>query len=361
MVEQSGPDSGADQSLGEQYSLQMTTTPTRQELEAAHCWEADDHIPGRPAMTEFRRRTRFHQARWREANGLPIGSQPYAARPGAPARPVGSRLPLDYATQSGANLLGPSAREAARSRTSVIEPHQSFDHQRLWADLLSSEALAFNLFGDLAVDHALADRAVHKWWLDAPGRVSDVRFAHSPGRLDPAWLNSLRAFDAALVLDRDDGTHAIVAVGTRYHERAKSEIPKPSNRARNLEVAERSGVFGPGVAEMLTRRSELAVMWLEHLLLLSMLQHSSGAWTWGRYVVVHPAANSDVADACARYRDLLVDQSTFDSMTLEELLDAKVLPAQTTTAMLDRYLPGNDGRDLAMSSHSASGAYSEPA
>ncbi len=292
-------------------------------------------------MTEFRRRMRFHQAQWREANGYPIGSQPYAPRPGAPARLMGSRLPIDYSRETGVNLLGAAAREAARARTSVIEPHQSFDHQRLWADLLSSEALAFNLFGDLAADHALADRAVHTWWPDVPGRLSDVRFAHSPGRLDPAWLNSLRAFDAAFVHDRDDGTHAIVAINTKYHERAKSEIPKPSNRRRNLEVAERSGVFAPGVAETLMERSELAVMWLEHLLLLSMLQHPNGAWTWGRYVVVHPAGNSDVTDGCARYRDLLIDHSTFSSLTLEELLDTNVLPAQTTAALRDRYLPSS--------------------
>ena len=38
-------------------------------------------------------------------------------------------------------------------------------------------------------------------------------------------------------------------------------------------------------------------MWLEHLLLLSMLQHASGTWSWGRYVVVHPAGNIDFADA----------------------------------------------------------------
>ena len=80
-------------------------------------------------------------------------------------------------------------------------------------------------------------------------------------------------------------------------------------------------------------------MWLEHLLLLSMLQHVSGTWTWGRYVVVHPAGNTDFADACARYRDLLADQSTFSSVTVEELLDANVLPAETTAALRDRYLP----------------------
>jgi hypothetical protein len=317
----------------------VAATLTKEELEGAHCWEADDQIPRRPELTEFRRRLRYHQAQWREAEGHPIGSQPIAPRPhGGSARPVGSRLPLSYARETGANFLTAGALDAARARTSVIEPHQSFDHQRLWADLLWSPTLAFNLFGDLATDLELADRAVHTSWPDVPGTVSDVRFAHSPGRFDPAYLNSLRAFDAAFVLDLGDGTQGIVAVDIKYHEWAKPEIPKPSNLRRYLEVAERSGVFAPGAVDSLKGRSGLAVMWLEHLLLLSMQQHSSGTWSWGRYVVVHPAGNSDFADACARYVGLLAAQSTFSSMTLEELLDATVLPGQTTAALRDRYL-----------------------
>jgi hypothetical protein len=222
----------------------------------------------------------------------------------------------------------------------MVEPHQSFDHQRLWADLLWSPALAFNLFGDLAADLGLADRAVHTWWPDMPGTVCDVRFAYSPGRFDPTYLNSLRAFSAAFVLDLDDGTQGIVGVDTKYHERTKPEIPKPSNLPRYLEVAERAAVFGPGAIDAVKGRGDLAVMWLEHLLLLSMLQHSGGRWSWGRYVVVHPAGNSSVAEGCARYRDLLVDQSTFSSMTLEELLDAGVLPAPTAAALRKRYAYG---------------------
>ena len=312
---------------------------TEQELEAAHCWHADDRVPARPAMTEFRRALRYQQARWREANGHPIGSQPIVPRKGKPSRPVGSRLPLDYAREIGANFLTPRALDAATSGTSHIEPHQSFDHQRLWADLLWSPTLAFNLFGDLTADHALADRAVHGWWPDARGVVREVRFAHSPGRFDPAYLNSLRAFDAAFVLDLGDGTQGIVGVGARYHEWAKPETPKPSNLWRTLEVAERSGAFARGATDTVKGRSELCVMWLEHLLLLSMLQHVSGSWKWGRYVVVHPAGNSDFDDACARYRTLLTDESTFSNVTVEELLDADVLPATTTAALRDRYLP----------------------
>jgi len=305
-----------------------------------HCWEADDRVAGRPEMTDFRRRVRYHQARWREANGHPIGSQPIVPRDGAPSRPVGSRLPLAYARETGANFVTPGAREAARARTSAVEPHQSFDHQRFWADLLWSPALAFNLFGDLPADLGLAARAVHAWWPDAPGTVCDVRFAHSPGRFDPAYLNSLRAFDAAFVLDLGDGAQGIVGVDLEYHERAKPETPKPQNLRRYLEVAERSGVFRAGATGAVEGRSELAVMWLEHLLLLSMLQHESGSWRWGRYVVVHPAGNTDFVAACARYRGLLADESTFSSMTLEELLDAGALPAQAVAAVRDRYVPG---------------------
>jgi hypothetical protein len=318
----------------------MGTALSRQELEAAHCWEADDRVPRRPAMTEFRRRLRYHQAQWRAANRHPIGSQPIAPPPdGGPARLVGSRLPLAYAKETGASFLTAGALEAARARTSTTEPHQSFDHQRLWADLLWSPAMAFNLFGDLADDLQLADRAVHTWWPDAPGTVCEVRFAHSPGRFDPAYLNSLRTFDVAVVLDLHQGTHGIVGVDTNYHERAKPETPKPSNLWRCLEVAEGSGVFKPGAIDAVKGRSDLAVMWLEHLLLLSMLQHVSGSWSWGRYVVVHPAGNSDVAEACARYRALLVDQSTFSSVTVEDLLDAGALPTPTVAALRDRYIP----------------------
>jgi hypothetical protein len=313
---------------------------SQERLEALHCWEAEDRLPGRPEMTEFRRRLRYHQAQWREANRHPIGSQPIAPKEGKPSRPVGSRLPLAYARETGANFLTRGALGSARARTSVVEPHQTLDHQRLWADLLWSPALALNLFGDLAGDLALADRAVRILWPDAPGTASEVRFAHSPGRFDPAYLNSLRAFDAAFALDLGDGTQGVVAVDVKYHEWAKPEIPRPENLARYLQVAERSGIFEPGATDAVEGRSELAVMWLEHLLLLSMLQHASGNWSWGRYVVVHAAGNSDVAAAVGRYTDLLADRTTFSSMTIEELLGSGALPSKTAAALRERYIVG---------------------
>src|SRR5438874_3555467 len=98
---------------------------SKEVLEAAHCWEADDRVPRRPDLTEFRRRLRYHQSQWREAQGHPIGSQPIAPKPNdRGVRLVGSRLQLAYATETGANFLTAGALGAARARTSIVEPHQ---------------------------------------------------------------------------------------------------------------------------------------------------------------------------------------------------------------------------------------------
>jgi hypothetical protein len=55
--------------------------------------------------------------------------------------------------------------------------------------------------------------------------------------------------------------------------------------------------------------------------------------------VVHPAANTDVADAAARYRDFLTDDTAFATMTVEALLDSGALRQRTAAALRTRYLP----------------------
>lgn len=317
--------------------------PSRDELEAAHCWETDDHVPKRPEMTAYRRRMRLHQARWREAHGHPIGSQPLVPRAGEPSRPVGSRLPVDYARDAGGTFLTRAAHDAAMFRLSAKakEPHQSLDAQRTWAELLWPTAFCFNLFGELAADLELAGRAVRVWWPDMHGTVAAVRFEYSPGRLDPAYIGNLCAFGVAFVLDLDDGTRGILGVRAAYADWNKRQLPKPERLARYVAVTERSGAFVPGWINAVNG-TELIHIWLEHQLLHSMLQHPDGNWRWGRYVVVHPVGNTDFAGACASYRGLLVDDSTFASTTVEDLLDSGVFPEPMSAAFRGRYLPEPD-------------------
>lgn len=311
--------------------------PSEAELRAANCWESDDHMAGNPSMTAFRRRVRYQQAMWREHNGHPVGGQPHRPRPGSSQRPVGSRIDLEYATRTGANLVTSNALAAARTRTSFIERHQSFDHQRLWADLLSSEALAFNLFGDLSHDFEAATQVASAWFDELPGPVVDVRFAHSPGRLDSAYLNSLRAFDVAMIVDVGGGASGIVAVDVKFHERMVAERPKPSNRDRYLEVARRSARFVSGAADELMHRTVMCETWLEHLLLLSMLQNPTDRCTWARYVVVHPPENVNVVEAVSSYRQCLVDPNDITAVSTDEVINSPALRAATRQALRSRY------------------------
>jgi hypothetical protein len=312
----------------------MVTEPTREELEAAHCWEREDDVPGRPAMTAFRRRMRLHQARWRASHHLPIGAQPIGTAAGRKARPVGSRIALTFAEETGANFVTAAARNAVNARLAAKEPHQSLARNQLLADLLSSQALGFNLFGDLAPDPERATRALREWWPDTPGTVRTVRFVHSPGWLDTAYLGNLMRFDAVFELEDPPG---IVAIDTKLHERLKREVPKPQNLPRYLDVARRAGVLGPAAIDAV-HGSDVLVTALEHLLLFSMLQHPEQPWESGRYVVVRPTENADMAEATERYRSMLVNDSTFASITIEALLRASALPTATVRALRDRYV-----------------------
>ncbi len=302
----------------------------------AQCWFDVDRVPRDAATTVWKRRARWRQARWRERRGLPMGAHPY--RGGPAATPVGSRLELAFARESGANFVTPGALAAVRGRLHTPEPYQTLNEDRLWADLLSSMPLCFNLFGDLAGDGLAARRAVTELWPEAPAGAVDVRFEHSPGRRDPAFLGNQSAFDAAIEIEGIDGSRGIIGIETKYHEHALREAPpKPSALARYTEVTERSGAFADGWRDAILG-TELQQIWLDHLLVLAMLQHGTKRWTWGKFVLASPASNPSFVTVAARYASLLRVRSTFEARTLEDMTTPKVLGDDVAHVFRERYL-----------------------
>jgi hypothetical protein len=297
-----------------------------------------DRIPWDEPTSTWKRLARAHQARWRMARGYPIGRHPHGD-PGA--KLVGSRLDLAFATETGKNFLTPAAVAAVRHRLAHPEPGEMLESSRLWADLLSSMPLCFNLFGDLAADPALARHALASWWPDAPAGEVSVRFEHSPGRGDRTLLGNRTAFDVAFEIALPTGSHAILGVETKYHEHAKLErTPNAGALARYTQITERSRAFLPGWREALVG-TDLQQIWLDHLLVLAMLQHPSRQWSWGRFVVVAPAANPSITSAVARYRAVLRDDATFGSLSLEQMVaEGSPLGDETRMALATRYLPG---------------------
>jgi hypothetical protein len=296
-------------------------------------YKVDEAIDG----TEFRKKARLMASLWRETQGLPPGAHHARRRDGTMVcRELGSRLEFGHAKRTGANFLTPAIRRQVRDRLAHPEAHELIREERLWADLLSSQPMCFNLFGELAADLDLATSAARAWWPDRVEQVTELRFEWSPGALDPRYLGNRTAFDAVLIHTTPDDGRGFIGIETKYHERA--EPPKrlrPERLRRYDEVTERSGAFRPGWEQALAK-TDLQQIWLDHLLALSMLPE----WDRGLFVLVYPAANTSMASVASRYAAALRDPSTFQHRTLEDLTARLhvVTSDPWVAAFEDRYL-----------------------
>jgi hypothetical protein len=309
------------------------------ELRKYNCLESVDRVPRDEETTAFRRRARLHQALWRKSQGFPEGTEPNTPGKGVEPRPLGSRLEFGFARQTGANFLTQAARDAARHRVESPERLQTLKVDRLYADLLSSMPMCFNLFGPLWPDKQLTQRAVEAWWPDATGEVTELRFEWSPGRGIPGrYLENRSAFDAAFHLRSPGGRTGVIGVETKYHEYCQNEkVPSPKRIRRYRLVSERSGVFVDGAADAIIG-THLQQIWLDHLLALSMLQEDTERWCWAKFVLIHPADNPSFARAADEYMGFLRCAATFEVRTIESFLEGGVLPRSAERLFRQRYL-----------------------
>jgi hypothetical protein len=300
--------------------------------------------------TGFRRKARLMASLWREANGLTAGSHRVHRQDGTTvSRVLGSRLELDQAKATGANFLTPTILQQVTDRLARPEAHELIQQERLWADLLSSQPMCFNLFGELTADLELATSAAQAWWPNRVEQVTELRFEWSPGRRDRRYLDNRTAFDAVFMHTTPDGRRGFIGVETKYHERAaRPERLRPDRLARYAEVTERSGTFPPGWREALAQTS-LQQIWLDHLLALSMLHK----WDTGLFVLVYPAANTSIASVANRYATALRHATTFEHRTLEEMVEQlrAATNANWVAAFKDRYLDFEKLRAVGVSPH----------
>ena len=308
---------------------------------ASHfCLENVDYVPRDAETTQFKRRARLQQALWRESRNIPIGSQPMRPKKGQDSRPLGSRIDIEIAREKKSNFLSAAAEQAVAHRLNNPQQHQTLNTDRLYADLLSSMPMCFNLFGPLSKDLTLANRAVRAWWPHVPGKVVNVLFEWSPGRRAAGrFLENASAFDVAFELDLGHGQRGLLGVETKYHEHCQREAKAASDSriARYKLVSERSGAFLPGAVDDIVN-TYLQQIWLDHLLALSMTQDESEPWHWTGFALVYPARNPSYARATEHYRKFLRQPDALAVSTLESLLDADVLPGDVSAAFRQRYL-----------------------
>ncbi len=279
-----------------------------------------------PSDSAFQRRCRLRQALWREAEGLPIG---HTHRGEA----IGSSLAMPDAETHLWNFLTPTIRDVVRAE--VLDKKKAtgklFARPRIFNNLLSSQPLCFNLFGELSVDLALATRVFQGL---CPGRaiasVTHIGFEHSPGRGDPRYTGDRSAFDVFVEYDGATGARGFLGIEVKLHEALSDQVAE--HRPRYDDLADACGWWVKDRAAL--HQKPLQQMWRDHLLAASLIV--AGDYDEGAFVFLAPAGNVACANAVAAFKRNVAVADVFAAWALEDVVDV-VEAADASAAWVDTF------------------------
>jgi hypothetical protein len=213
------------------------------------------------------------------------------------------------------------------------------EEERLWHNLLSSQPLCFNLFGDMKLDLSMATRFWSTLFPDHMAKVEAIYFEHSPGRGDEAFIADHTAFDVLIAGLTRKGQRSFIAIEVKYSESMNE--PAATMRPRYEAVSTRSGLFKDPEHQAL-RSAPIQQLWREHMLSQTMLDN--GLYDTGLFLVVHPSKNEDCSSAVVSYKQHLVEANgsnpAFAALTLEECVNGlrDIGEAELADALFTRYL-----------------------
>ena len=273
------------------------------------------HAFERVDKREFQRSARILQSIWRAEQGYDIGE--FKSKNGS--RPLGSRLVMPWARDSLSNYLNENIRGVVREE--VMNPDKSkgklYGKPRIFNDLLSSQPLCFNLFGELKRDLSLATKVMKTLTNGMVDSVTDIEFEWSPGKTNPDLTGDRSAFDVYVTFSSPNGSKGFIGIEVKYHENLAGKAA--SHKERYDQIASQMNCFKETSLESL-KRQPLQQIWRDHL--LAGIHRIANGFKEGFFVFLHPEGNTHCSDAIARYRECLTDTDTFASWTLESVVSA---------------------------------------
>ena len=257
---------------------------------------------------------RLHQSWWRaEVLQVPCGIGPQASS----TTRYGNMLEAAEA-EAGKNFLSDEifavvkARLATRGGT--IEPF------RLLRNLLTSQAMCFNLFGPLVANAERATRLARALLgADEVARVVRVAIEWAP-EPPSEYLGDRTAFDAVIDYLRPNGELVLLGVETKLTD-SFSQQEYDGDRYRRW-MGSAGSPFRTEAASVLAT-SRFNQIWRNHLLAIAIRDHARSRYDAVRSVVIHHPTDASAREVLQSYRQHLVSQdSTFGVWTLDQVVRA---------------------------------------
>lgn len=281
--------------------------------------------------SDFSAYARLLQSKWRDSKKFPFNN-------------YGNFLPPDFAIKSKANFLTPKIRllvEYELLRKGNFK--KLIKEDRMWENLLSSQPLCFNLFGELHFDHKLATKFFRKLFPDRIQTVTEVLFEYSPGRGNKKFTGDHSAFDVFVEFTNGD-KRGFIGIEVKYAESLKEENEKTAQTTFNKHEVEytrltSSDIFCKSAIETL-RKAPLSQIWRDHLLSLATTQ----LYDEGFFVFLFPSKNEQCQTGVNDYKKYLSSDNEAVTGFYPRYLDDFILAlhnianADWTTELKRRYL-----------------------
>lgn len=282
-----------------------------------------------PADTDFSAFARLLQSKWRDKKGYPQGK-------------LGNYLERSFAETTKSNFLTVNIRNLVTVEIENIRKNGGLiSTPRIWDNMLSSQPLCFNLFGELCLDLNLATNVFKKLFPDKIEKVNEIKFEFSPGRGDSKYIGDHSAFDVFIKYSRGN-ISGFIGMEVKYAESLREETVDKANknfkeRYENLTID--CGIFLADSIKYL-RKPPLSQIWRDHLLAIATKQD----YDEGFFVFLFPSKNAQYQNAIDDYSKYLFSKNfetnCFYPMNLEKIIEA--ISAKTSAEWInelkERYL-----------------------
>lgn len=160
-----------------------------------------------PLEEAFKHRMRFHQGWWRACVLVEEQGKYPAKKEGIICNTIsqGEANHKNFLTTNILRAVSLTQQERKLLKTGILEEN------RLFNNLLSSQPLCFNFFGELKMDMNFALQVLKQFWNEIT-EVKNVLFEFSPNE---NYLNDHSAFDVAFEVMVDD-KHGLIGLECKY-------------------------------------------------------------------------------------------------------------------------------------------------
>lgn len=265
--------------------------PDKKQLDKFHAYYKAD--------TEFASIARLRQSIWRDSKGFE-----------KPKGKLGNYLDPEYAKTTKNNFL--TDRIKTLVQYEIYLSHQEgklISEPRIWENLLSSQPLAFNLFGELHFDLKLATKFFKKMYPDRVAEVTNILFEYSPNRGDVNYTGDNSAFDVFIEYQNKDNKKGFIGIEVKYAENMSedNEICQKifkEHGTRYIELSQKYYLFKHDAINNL-KHSPLQQVWRDHLLAIATLID----YDQGFFVFLYPKDNSACERVVTDYKQYLIVDS----------------------------------------------------